>query len=155
MKAGSSQDEYTKVKKGETAPDFEFSKTDGKVYQLSELKGKVVLINFFATWCPPCRKELPLLQSDVYLKYKDRKDFELLIFGREQKQSTIDSFKLINQYQMPFYPDEKRKIFSLYGTQNIPRNFLIDKQGKIVYSSVGFNEKDFEELIATLEKLLK
>jgi peroxiredoxin len=153
--ASFAQDKFTLVKTGEPAPDFEYNKPDGVVRKLSELKGKVVLINFFATWCPPCRQELPHLQSDIYLKYKDRKDFELLIFGREQTAATIDSFKVANKYQMAFYPDLGRKIFSLYGTQNIPRNFLIDKSGKIVFTSVGYNEKDFEKLKKEIKDLLK
>ena len=149
------QDEFTKVKVGDPAPDFQFTGQDGKVKKLSEMKGKVVLINFFATWCPPCRKELPELQKDIYLKYKDREDFRLLIFAREQTQATIDSFRIATKYIMPFYPDLKRTIFSLYGTQNIPRNFLIDKEGKIAFSSVGFNKNDFEGLKKSIRKLLK
>ena len=149
------QDEFTKVKVGDPAPDFQFTGKDGKVKKLSDMKGNVVLINFFATWCPPCRKELPELQKDIYLKYKNRKDFMLLIFAREQTQATIDSFAIANKYVMPFYPDLKRAVFSLYGTQNIPRNFLVDKEGKIAFSSVGFNKKDFDGLKKTVKQLLK
>ena len=148
------QDEATLVKIGDKAPDFAYTSEDGKTTKLSDLKGKVVWINFFATWCPPCRKELPHLQKEVYDKLKDNKNFELIILGREHSWEEINKFVSDNKYHMPFYPDEERKAFSLYAKQNIPRNFIIDKEGKIAIASTGFNEKDFQEIIDKVEKLL-
>ena len=68
------QDEFTLVKVGENAPDFSFASENGQSKKLSDLKGKVVWINFFATWCGPCRKELPHLQKEVYDKLKSNKN---------------------------------------------------------------------------------
>jgi thiol-disulfide isomerase/thioredoxin len=79
------QDEFTLVKIGDKAPDFSFSTEKGQAKKLSDLKGKVVWINFFATWCGPCRQELPHLQKEVYNKLKNNKNFELIILGREHK----------------------------------------------------------------------
>lgn len=149
------QDSTTLVNEGSKAPDFTFETPDGKTKKLSDLKGKVVWINFFATWCPPCRKELPHLQTEVYKKHKDNKNFELLIIGREHSWEEVNKFKADNQYIMPFYPDTKREIFSKYATQNIPRNFIIDKNGKIIIASTGFKEEDFNEIITKVEDLLK
>lgn len=148
------QDEFTLVKVGENAPDFSFASENGQSKKLSDLKGKVVWINFFATWCGPCRKELPHLQKEVYDKYNNNKDFVLLIFGREHSWEEINKFTLEQNFTMPFYPDKERKIFSLYATQNIPRNFIVDKEGKIAVSSTGFTEKEFYEMIEKAEKLL-
>ncbi len=149
------QDEATLVKIGDTAPDFTYATENGKTTKLSDLKGKVVWINFFATWCPPCRKELPHLQKEVFDKLKNNKNFELIILGREHSWDEINKFVSDNNYHMPFYPDEERKVFSLYAKQNIPRNFIIDKQGKIAVVSTGFNEKEFQEIINKVENLLK
>jgi thiol-disulfide isomerase/thioredoxin len=149
------QDEFTKVKNGAAAPDFSFEIKPGQAKKLSDLKGKVVLLNFFATWCGPCRQELPHLEKEVFEKYNSNKDFELLIFGREQNWKTVDSFKVANHFSMNFYPDEGRKIFSVYAGQNIPRNFLIDKSGKVVYTSVGYSDEEFKKLKDTLAGLLK
>jgi peroxiredoxin len=149
------QDEFTLVKEGQKAPDFSFSTENGQAKKLSDLKGKVVWINFFATWCGPCRQELPHLQKEVYDKLKSNKSFELIILGREHSWEEINKFKTDNKYNMPFYPDTGRKVFSLYAKQNIPRNFIIDKEGKVVVSSTGFTEKEFEEIVEKVEKLLK
>jgi len=149
------QDEFTLVKQGEKAPDFSFETAPGKTVKLSELKGKVVWINFFATWCPPCRKELPYLQKEVFDKYKDNKDFVLIILGREHSWDEINKFKAEQNFTMPFSPDPERKVFSVYAKQNIPRNFIIDKEGNIAYSSIGFNEEDFEKTKTTVSELLE
>ena len=108
------QDEFTLVKMGDTAPDFSFSTENGQTKKISELKGKVVWINFFATWCGPCRQELPHLQKEVYDKLKSNKNFELIILGREHSWKEINKFKTDNKFNMPFYPDTGRKVFSAF-----------------------------------------
>ena len=149
------QDEFTLVKEGEKAPDFTFETAPGKTQKLSDFQGKIVWINFFATWCGPCRKELPLLQKEVYDRYKNNNNFVLLIIGREHTWQEIDQFKKEQGFTMPFYPDPERKIFSVYANQNIPRNFIVDKNGMILMSTVGFTKKEFNNLTQKVEKLLK
>jgi peroxiredoxin len=148
------QDEFTLVKEGDAAPDFSITLEDGSVKKLSDMKGKVVWINFFATWCPPCRKELPHLEKEVYEKLKTNKNFEVLVIGREHDWATVNKFKADNNYTLPFYPDADREIFSKYAKQNIPRNFIIDKDGKIAVASIGFKEDDFNKIIEKVNKLL-
>ena len=149
------QDENTFVKVGDSAPDFSISMEDGSIKKLSDLKGKVVWVNFFATWCPPCRKELPHLEKEVYKKLKSNSNFEVLVIGREHDWATVNKFKTDNNYVLPFYPDAKREIFSKYAKQSIPRNFIIDKEGNIAVVSTGFNEKEFNEIVEKVEGLLK
>lgn len=149
------QNEFTMVKTGEKAPDFIFETAPGKTQKLSDLKGKVVWINFFATWCGPCRKELPHLQSEVYDKYVNNKDFVLIILGREHNWDEVNKFKTEQKFTMPFYPDPERKVFALYAKQDIPRNFIIDKDGKVAFSSMGFEEAEFEKIKQKVEELLK
>ena len=149
------QDQFTLAKEGQPAPDFTYEPGNGQTQKLSGLKGKVVWITFFATWCGPCRKELPHLQKDVYEKFGNRTDFELLVIGREHSWEEIYKFKTEQSFNLPFYPDPKREIFSKYAAQNIPRNFIIDKTGKIVVSSVGFNDVEFQKYIEKTTELLR
>lgn len=149
------QEETTHVKISESVPDFTFEKSPGVKQTISELRGKTILITFFATWCGPCRKELPHIQSDVFNKYKKNQDFELLIFGREHNWDEVTKFKTENKFTMSFYPDPERQIYSKFAGQYIPRNFLISPEGKILYSSIGFEKKDFNLLKEMIENQLK
>jgi thiol-disulfide isomerase/thioredoxin len=149
------QEETTLVKISDPVPTFQFEKIPGQIQNITDYKGKLVLITFFATWCGPCRKELPHIQMDIYNKYKNNPNFELLIFGREHSWDEVNKFKADNKFAMAFYPDPERKIYSKFATQFIPRNFLISPEGKILFSSIGFENKDFKELKETIENQLK
>ncbi|MBC8005354.1 MAG: TlpA family protein disulfide reductase [Verrucomicrobia bacterium] len=149
------QDNSTKVKLSDPVPSFDFEKSPGVRQDISDLKGKVVLITFFATWCGPCRKELPHIESDIYKKYKNHPQFELLIFGREHNWADLNKFKADNKFEVPMYPDPNRAVYSKFATQTIPRSFLISPEGKIIYSSEGFVEKDFEELKDLIKEQLR
>lgn len=142
------------IKTGRSIPDFTVKNEDG-IIRSSDLKGKVVLINFFATWCKPCMLELPHLQKEIWEKYKDDKRFSLLIIGREHSQSEIAEFKAKKGFQLPIYPDEDRSAYSLFAKEYIPRNYIIDKQGKVVFGSVGYNEAEFKEMIKKIDELLR
>jgi len=142
----------TKVETGQAVPEFKFHDQNGKKVSISDFKGKVVVVDFFATWCPPCRKELPEVQTKIWDKYKDNPNFALFVFGREQKAEELNKFKKENHYTFPIIPDVKRKIFSLFADQYIPRTFVIDKGGKIIFDSVGYSQKDFQKLLNVLAK---
>lgn len=149
------QDEFTRAREGQDAPGFSYTTLQGDKHTLSDLDGKVVWITFFATWCGPCRKELPNLEKEVYEKYKDHPDFRLLVVGREHSREELEKFIKDTGHNLPFIPDPKREIFDKYAAQNIPRNFIIDKTGKIAVSSVGFNENDFNDKLTKLKELLR
>ncbi len=142
------------VKEGQQIPEFSIVSVEGQKISPATLKGNVVLINFFATWCSPCIKELPFLQKKVWEKYRKRNDFSLLVVGRGHDVTTIIKFQNKYEFDLPFYPDKDKSIYGLFANKYIPRNYIIDKEGKIVYQSTGYTEKEFELMIKELEKLL-
>jgi len=139
---------------GQQAPVFSFELERGKMISLSDYKGKIVLINFFATWCPPCRAEFPRVQNEIWNKYKDNNNFVLLAFAREETWDTVTKFKQGNAFTFSILPDEGRKIFSLYATQSIPRNVIIDGEGTIIYQSIGYSPEEFEKMLQLLASRL-
>jgi peroxiredoxin len=148
-------DNTTLVKIGDKAPLFTCKTIDNKTVDAATLKGKFVLINFFATWCGPCNQELPLLQKNIWDKYKNNPSFELIILGREHSEKEVADFVKTKKFTMPFAPDPKREIFKLYATQSIPRNVIIGKDGRIIFQSIGYSDSEFKKLEAFLAEKLK
>ena len=101
-----SNNDYIKtslVQLKQTAPEFSFTTSDGKKAKLSDFKGKVILINFFATWCGPCLQEMPLIENEIWNKLKDNPDFVLLSLGRDHSQAEIDKFIEQKKFTFPIY----------------------------------------------------
>lgn len=138
---------------GQRLPAFTIS-NDQQTIKSQDLKGKVVLINFFATWCGPCMQELPQMQQ-LWATHKSNKNLVILLIGREHTQSEITAFKAKKGFELPMYPDEKRTVYSLFATQYIPRNYLIDAKGNIAYASVGFEQEEFNKMLSKVDELLK
>jgi peroxiredoxin len=147
-------DTETSVKMGEKVPEFSFDLNNGDKILVSECHGKIVLINFFATWCPPCRKKLPHIQKDIWDKHKDNPRFVMLTFGREHSWDEVNSFKTEQRISFPIYPDTDRSVYSRFAQQMIPRSFVIDENGNIIYMSVGYKSDEFEKLKLLLESKL-
>ena len=149
-----SPEQATRVKAGEKAPDFAVQMFDGSVAKLADMKGKVVLLNFWATWCPPCREELTRVEKDIIERFAG-KPFVFLPVSRSEKRETVAAFREKMGYTFPMGLDTDGSVYAKYAETYIPRNFLIDKQGKVVKASVGYDEAEFAELIKDIEKLLK
>ena len=147
-------EQATLVKDGLVAPDFELTMFDGSVVKLADLKGKVVLLNFWATWCPPCRKELSRVEKDIIEKFKGQ-DFVFLPVSRGEKKEVVAAFREKMGYTFPMGLDADSNIYKKYAETYIPRNFLIGKDGKVVKASVGYDEAEFAELIELIEKEIK
>ena len=141
----------TLIKVGQQVPEFSFITLENDTININDLKGKMVFINFFATSCPICIKELPFIESDIWTKYKDNENFELIVFGREHVAEEMITFKEKNEYPFNIVPDPGRKIYSLFAEKYIPRNIIIDRNGIIIYQATGFNDDEFAKLKETIE----
>lgn len=144
----------TLINKGDKAPKFEVQSISGEWLSSDQLKGKVTLINFWATWCPPCRAEFPLLQKDIYDSIKD-KDFLVMAISRGEETDTVKKFIDKNKYTFPIYVDKEAKVYNLFANKYIPRNFVIGKDGNIKWASIGFVKEEFYEMIKVIREELK
>jgi len=134
-------------------PEFQFSDAKGKVWTLADLKGKVTLINLWATWCGPCRVELPYLQK-VYDKVRDRKDLQVITFDTDDSRGLILPFMAENKYTFPVLP-ALDYVHKLVPQLSIPRNWIVDADGVLRSEIVGFGRGDdkwVDDMIATMEK---
>lgn len=141
----------TQVKPGDVAPDFSCQTVSGEQFSLSGQKGKVVLVNFFATWCAACMEEMPHLDKEVFLKFGSRNDFKLIAIGRGHSAAELTKFNNEKGFTLPIAPDPKREIYSRYADKYIPRNFVVGKDGKIKLSTVGYTAEDFQKIIQTIQ----
>lgn len=128
---------------GDQFPNLTFITMDGKPVTIDSLKGKDVLINFTASWCPFCKEEKIKLKEDYKKSLKDKKDFEVLVvfgdYGRETRES-VEQYMKENSYSFPIYYDKEKVIAKEINLKSIPFNYYLDKTGKIVEKSTNYHE---------------
>ena len=142
------------LKVGDALPKFELKSSVNGDVKPADLKGKVVLLNFWATWCPPCRAELARVQKDIIERFQGE-PFVFIPVSRGEKRETVAAFREKMGYTFPMGLDTESVIYKKYAQTYIPRNFLIDKEGKVVKASVGYDEAEFAELIKLIEETIK
>lgn len=143
------------VKVGDVMPAFTILFDDGSTFSSSALKGKVVLLNFFATWCPPCQKELPDMEATLWPKVKDNPSFALMVLGRSHTDAELKEYNDKKGFTFPLYPDRNRIIFDTFARSLIPRSYLIGKDGRVKQITTGYTEEEFRRLVDRIEQLLK
>ena len=136
-----------------SVPDITITPLEGPAIALADLRGRVVLLNFFATWCGPCKLELPDLQK-LWDEFHDNDEFRLFIIGRGESAETVQAFKDKHGFTFPMATDLDRSAFDRFATESIPRTYLIARDGKIVYQHTGydFEKKERRKLRSLLKK---
>lgn len=144
------------VKSGDLAPDFTLQTITGVTVTLSELRGKVIMLQFTASWCSVCRKEMPTIENDIWKKHKDNPDFFLLGIDRDEPLETVRKFVEQTGVTYPMGLDPGADIFALYADRKagITRNVIIDPEGKIAMLTRLYNEEEFAEMCVKIDGLL-
>uniref|UniRef100_C6E5H2 Alkyl hydroperoxide reductase/ Thiol specific antioxidant/ Mal allergen n=1 Tax=Geobacter sp. (strain M21) TaxID=443144 RepID=C6E5H2_GEOSM len=142
------------AQEGVAAPDFTLSDLSGKQVQLSSLKGKVVLVNFWATWCPPCREEIP---SMVKLnQIMQGKNFQMLAISIDEGgEQAVQEFFRQNGVTLPALLDTDGSVSRRYGTTGVPETFIVDGKGTIRKKVIGGVEWSSPEVVRYLEELMQ
>ena len=145
------------VKVGDIAPDFEMTLANGETIQLSSLRGKVVMLQFTASWCGVCRKEMPYIEKDIWNKHKNNPEFALYGIDREEPVEKVNELIEKTGVTYPIGLDPDAGIFTLYAEEKagITRNVIIDRDGRIVMLTRLFELEEFGEMVAVIDGLLE
>lgn len=137
------------------APDVSVkSLANGSILKLSDLRGKVVLLNFWATWCPPCREEIPSMMK--LNRLMAGKPFQMVAVSIDEGgKPAIDSFFKETGFLLPAYLDESGASAKSYGITGVPESFIVDKQGVLVKKVIGGFAWDSPEAVSYMEGLMK
>lgn len=140
--------------KGETAPDFELTTLDGETVKLSDYRGKKVILNLWATWCPPCRAEMPDMQN-YYEEQAQAENVEILAVNLTTEDRGMDKINaFVEEFQLtfPIPMDTEGKVGDVYQAATIPTSYMIDTEGRVQNKIVGpMNEEMMEDFIANME----
>ncbi len=134
---------------GEPVPDFRLTSIEGTPFRTVDLRGKVIILNFFATWCGACRMELPHLQA-IWNEFRSDDDFRMLVVAGGESDDTVKAFQQEHGFTFPLASDLNKAVYKEFASQYIPRTYLISRQGTIAYQFHG----GYEEEIPKLRKLL-
>jgi len=147
------QQTLTPVEKLPLAPNFELKDIDDTSYRLSKARGKVVIINFWATWCPPCRKEMPSMQR-AWEQLKDE-GVEMWAINVGESDDEIFQFSADYPVDFPLLLDLDSSVTDQWPVIGLPSTFIVDTEGRIAYRAIGGREWDAPELLEQIRTLLQ
>ncbi|MEP7245104.1 MAG: TlpA disulfide reductase family protein [Gammaproteobacteria bacterium] len=141
------------MKSSAPAPDFSLEARGGKTINLSQFKGQVVMINFWATWCGPCRQEMPLLES-IYKQY-NKAGFTLLGVNVEPDSKPAEDWLKQTPVSFPVLFDKQSKVSKLYEVSGMPSTVIVDRKGKVRVIHHGYKPGDENEYMTSIRALLR
>jgi peroxiredoxin len=142
------------VSAGEIAADFKLQSLSGKPVTLSSLRGKVVFLNVWATWCGPCREEMPSMET-LYETFKDRRDFVILAVSQDRRgRAAVQPFVEKNHLHFDILLDPDNVVGDSYNVSGVPETFIIDRKGRIVAHHMGAFDWSQSDVRQALNELL-
>lgn len=145
------QGEIKHAEEGGPVPDFQLQDLQGKDVRLSDFRGKIVFLNFWATWCPPCREEMPSME-ELYRAMRGR-PFVMLAVSVDNDPEQVRRFQKASAYSFPILLDHENRVAALYGTTGVPETFLIGPDGSLVFRRIiGPRDWMHPESLAAIEK---
>ncbi len=144
--------EHLPLEKGKPAPDFVLKDMDGQTTRLSDFRGRLVFLNFWATWCPPCRDEMPSME-ELHQLMKGR-PFKMLAVSVDTDAETANRYIQKNGFTFTTLADHQQKTAGLYHTTGIPETFLISAEGILLLKVIGPDNWSSPKNIAVIERLL-
>lgn len=142
------------VSVGNAAPEFSCQTIDGETFSLADMRGKVVLIYFFSTFCAPCARMAPYLQSEILDVIPD-KDFHPIGVGRDNTTAQLIQYRDRKALRFPITADPDARIYGQFAKAYIPRLFLVGRDGKIISESTGLDKVRIRQLAATIQRVLQ
>ena len=144
------------IKDGDMAPQFTMTLIDGSQVNMADLKGKVILLQFTASWCVVCRKEMPFLESEIWQEYKD-KGLVMIGIDRDEPLETVQKFAHQMKITYPLALDPNADIFGLFALKQsgVTRNVIIDRDGKIAFKTRLFDREEFDRMKAKIKELME
>jgi thiol-disulfide isomerase/thioredoxin len=127
---------------------------DGEEVSIDSLRGKTVLINFWATWCPPCNEEMTRVEAEIVERFAGE-EFVFLPISRGEKPEVVSAWRTKKGYKFDVGLDIATEIFPQFARTYIPRNYLIDPDGTIVYYEVGYEPELFDELVTKIDETIQ
>ncbi len=144
------------VNVGDKAPSFSLKLADGRVVKSTDLQGKIVMLQFTASWCSVCRKEMPFIERDIWQKNKDNPDFALYAVDMDEPLDKANELINATGITYPVALDDKADVFALFAHRKagVTRNVIIGKDGKIKFLTRLFNQEEFDTMVSKINELL-
>jgi peroxiredoxin len=135
------------------APSLPIADRSGGVTDLTDAKGKILIVHFWATWCPPCVEEIPALSS-FWEKYRGRDDIALYAISVDKDWKIVDAFSAKNQHNLPLYLDPKGETAKRFGSEQYPETYIVNRNGRVLFRVQGAVNWDDPEVRQRIDQLL-
>ena len=151
LTGGQQKQTLTTLPDRDQAPAFKLMDIEGATHQLSDYRGKVVIVNFWATWCPPCREEMPSMQRAWIALQKEQ--IAMLAINVGEDEETIFQFTADYPVEFPLLMDLDSKVVQRWPVIGLPTTFVLDTEGRLVYRAIGGRDWDDPELLKPVRAL--